>query len=128
MTITDEMVEAFGQAFWPVNSVTKIDGSKEEIRAALNAALSAVGECQYSKSEGIPEHRCAVRCLYGVEAGTDRIYRAGVHLHEKAKSWGWPDDGEGAFEFIQRTSYEAGLSDSRPLTPSNVPATERDDV
>jgi hypothetical protein len=41
MQITDEMIDAFGMAFWPVNAATKIDEQQEEIRAALAAALSS---------------------------------------------------------------------------------------
>lgn len=41
--VTDEMVEAFGNAFWSVNSASKIDAERENIRAALEAALSADG-------------------------------------------------------------------------------------
>ena len=44
MQITDEMVEAFGNAFWSVNAASKIDGERENIRAALDAALSTDAE------------------------------------------------------------------------------------
>lgn len=40
MQISDEMVEAFGNAFWSVNAASKIDGQREHIRSALEAALS----------------------------------------------------------------------------------------
>lgn len=43
---------------------------------------------------------------------TERLIRAGAHLHGQAKSMGWPDDGEGAYEFIVRTAYEQGLRDA----------------
>lgn len=88
--ITDEMIEAFGHEFWVVNSASKIDANREEIRAGLKPALT--------------------KC---------RLHRAGENLHKKAKDWGWLDDGEGAFEFIQRVSYEQGLADAR------TPETER---
>ncbi|MDI6838062.1 MAG: hypothetical protein QMD99_20425 [Rhizobiaceae bacterium] len=42
--ITDEMVEAFGKSFWPVNTRTKIDAQRADIEAALTAALSASHE------------------------------------------------------------------------------------
>lgn len=35
----------------------------------------------------------------------------GRHLLRKAKEWGWTDDGEGAFEYVQRISYQQGLED-----------------
>jgi len=34
------MIEAFGNAFWSVNAASKIDGQREHIRSALEAALS----------------------------------------------------------------------------------------
>ena len=40
-----------------------------------------------------------------------RLYRAGHHLHQKATSWGWPDDGEGAFEYVQRITYEQAFAE-----------------
>jgi hypothetical protein len=43
----------------------------------------------------------------------ERFIRAGKHLHETAKSLGWKDDGEGAYEYIQRISYEQGLEDAK---------------
>lgn len=43
---------------------------------------------------------------------TDRLLRAGRNLHELAKRMGWPDDGEGAYEYVQRLSYELGQSDA----------------
>lgn len=36
------------------------------MKYALEAALSTE-ECQYSKDNNIPEHRCAVRCVYEEE-------------------------------------------------------------
>jgi len=39
--ITDEMIEAFGNVFWPVNAASKIDGSRDDLRLALEAAVSA---------------------------------------------------------------------------------------
>lgn len=41
MQITDEMIEAFGFAFFPVNAVSKIEAEKEEIRSALEASFAA---------------------------------------------------------------------------------------
>ena len=43
---------------------------------------------------------------------TERLLRAGRNLHELAKRMGWPDDGEGAYEYVQRLSYELGQSDA----------------
>jgi len=42
--VTEKMIEAFGQAFWPVNAATHIDGERDNIRAALEAALSTDAE------------------------------------------------------------------------------------
>lgn len=44
MQISDEMVEAFGNAFWSVNAASKIDDQREHIRSALEAALSTDAE------------------------------------------------------------------------------------
>jgi len=38
--------------------------------------------------------------------------RLGSHVLDFAKRNGWPDDGEGAFEYIQRISYELGKKDA----------------
>lgn len=37
--ISDAQIEAFGFAFWPVNAATKIGTNRDELRAALAAAL-----------------------------------------------------------------------------------------
>ncbi|MEJ8308546.1 hypothetical protein [Agrobacterium larrymoorei] len=42
--VTDEMVEAFGNAFWSVNAASKIDAQREHIRSALEVALSTDAE------------------------------------------------------------------------------------
>lgn len=41
-----------------------------------------------------------------------RMLRAGKNMFDTAKRWGWLDDGEGAFEFITRRSYEQGQLDT----------------
>lgn len=38
--------------------------------------------------------------------------RVGAHLLRRAKEWGWLDDGEGAFEYVSRRSYEQGREDA----------------
>lgn len=38
-----------------------------------------------------------------------RELRAGHHLHKKAREQGWPDDREGAYEYVVRRAYEAGM-------------------
>jgi len=69
MSISVKTIEAFWQAFWAVNARSKIDAHREEIRAGLEAAMATDG-CQYSTDNSIPEHRCAVRCIYsgGIDA------------------------------------------------------------
>jgi hypothetical protein len=42
---------------------------------------------------------------------SDREIRTGAHLLAAAKSLGWKDDGEGAFEFVVRRSREVALED-----------------
>ena len=37
----------------------------------------------------------------------------GKHLLEMARQMGWPDDGEGAFNFITRKAYEQGKEDAK---------------
>lgn len=39
MQISDEMIEAFGKKFWPVNSASKIDAYRDELRDALHECL-----------------------------------------------------------------------------------------
>lgn len=41
-----------------------------------------------------------------------RHQRLGEHIFEFAKQHGWKDDGEGAFEYIQRHSYVVGIEDA----------------
>lgn len=41
-SVTPEMIEAFGMAFWQVNAASKIDGNREEIHLALASALCAM--------------------------------------------------------------------------------------
>ena len=40
-----------------------------------------------------------------------RAEKIGLYVLDFAKKLGWDDDGEGAFEFIQRTSYAQGVED-----------------
>lgn len=47
-----------------------------------------------------------------------RMQRLGKHVMEFATKGGWKDDGEGAFEFIQRQSYAVGISDAGKTPPS----------
>ena len=47
-----------------------------------------------------------------------RMQRLGKHVMEFATEGGWQDDGEGAFEFIQRQSYAVGISDAGKTPPS----------
>lgn len=44
-----------------------------------------------------------------------REHRVGKHLMDTARSLGWKDDGEGAFEFITRITYEQAQSDFERL-------------
>jgi hypothetical protein len=46
-----------------------------------------------------------------VDDAIDRFQQAGVHLFRTAKSLGWPDDGEGALEFMIRRSREVAFED-----------------
>lgn len=41
-----------------------------------------------------------------------RAQRIGLRVLEMARQHGWPDDGEGAFEYIQRQSYVVGYEDA----------------
>jgi hypothetical protein len=45
-------------------------------------------------------------------------YRNGKHLLDTARRFGWPDDGEGAFNFISRSAYALGGEDAK----SNIEA------
>ena len=42
---------------------------------------------------------------------SDREQRTGAHLLQMAKSLGWPDDGEGALEFMLRRAREVAFED-----------------
>lgn len=52
---------------------------------------------------------------------TERLLRAGEYLHRRARELGWPDDGEGAFNYIVRKTYELALEDAQraPKRASN---------
>ena len=41
----------------------------------------------------------------------NREEKIGAHVLDFARKCGWQDDGEGAFEYIQRISYAQGLED-----------------
>lgn len=41
-----------------------------------------------------------------------RALRIGLHVLDMARKHGWKDDGEGAFEYIQRQSYVVGYEDA----------------
>ena len=41
----------------------------------------------------------------------ERALRIGKHVLSVAKSMGWPDDGEGALEFLLRRTREVALED-----------------
>lgn len=43
----------------------------------------------------------------------DRATRIGTYILETAKTLGWKDDGEGAYEYIQRLSYAQGVEDAK---------------
>ncbi|GEM_PF-6389993 len=82
--VTDEAAVAFIEAFSP-------DTVSELIAAARRAAQPvALGQ------------------------EDERLLRAGRNLHGLAKRLGWPDDGEGAYEYVQRLSYELGRKDATP--------------
>ena len=44
--------------------------------------------------------------------GDEYYVRLGKHLHQKAISLGWENDGEGAYEFVSRKTYEVGYNDA----------------
>lgn len=57
----------------------------------------------------------------------DRLQRAGQHLFDVARRMGWTDDGEGAFEFVQRLSYEHGKIDGSTIEAQGaVQASQRE--
>jgi Fe-S oxidoreductase len=49
-------------------------------------------------------------------APNDREIRTGAHLLQMAKSLGWPDDGEGALEFMLRRAREVAFEDCAALS------------
>lgn len=49
-----------------------------------------------------------------------RHERTGKHAFEFAKRHGWKDDGEGAFEFVQRISYTTGRDDALTAPPASA--------
>jgi hypothetical protein len=42
----------------------------------------------------------------------DRLLRTGAMVHDKARRLGWLDDGEGAYEFLSRKTYDLGREDA----------------
>lgn len=73
--------------------------SPEEIEKAFWTADAAL-----SQSEPEPSATDELAALT-----SPRETRAGTHLFKEAKSLGWKDDGEGAYEFLIRLAYEAGM-------------------
>lgn len=57
--------------------------------------------------------------VYTIPDALSRADVVGRHLLKKANEWGWPDDGEGAFEYIQRISYKQGLEDGSQMRHSS---------
>ena len=55
----------------------------------------------------VPLPQICNKCLHA----NDREMRTGAHLLQVAKSMGWPDDGEGALEFMLRRAREVAFED-----------------
>ena len=57
--------------------------------------------------------KTTVTNAFGLDMSDEaRALRIGKHVLEFARKSGWKDDGEGAFEFIQRHSYVVGFEDA----------------
>ena len=66
----------------------------------------------------LAEQKRALAALARMEQSdpaTARYIRAGKLLHDKAKSHGWLDDGEGAYEFMSRLTYAQGMEDAKGI-------------
>ncbi len=78
MTIPDEAIEAFGQAFWAVNARSHIDAHREELREALAAALPVLMPEREKLRSALATTRSAVKVLRimlhkeGLRLGTKR--------------------------------------------------------
>lgn len=60
-----------------------------------------------------PANHIATTNAFGLDMSDEaRALRIGKHVLEFARKSGWKDDGEGAFEFIQRHSYVVGFEDA----------------
>lgn len=64
-------------------------------------------------------------------ASDNREQRTGAYLLQTAKSLGWPDDGEGALEFMLRKAREVAFEDCGKPGPSDpltkTPSADHDD-
>lgn len=78
--ITDEMVEAFGMTFFSVNPITNTERRKEDIRAALEAALAAMPKPEPIEIHWPEYHYSGMGC--GLE---DR----GIRDRYDAMRYGW---------------------------------------
>ena len=58
----------------------------------------------------------------GDEEVSARERRAGGFLFKKAREDGWKDDGEGAYEYMVRRAYEAGMRKATPKPPVDAGA------
>jgi hypothetical protein len=97
MSEAPERIWAGGDREWDSGSWgldKEFDNDVEYLRADLIAALVAAA----------------------LENSTE--YRNGKHLLDTARRFGWPDDGEGAFNFISRSAYALGGEDAK----SNIEA------
>lgn len=82
--ITDEMVEAFGMTFFGVNPITNTERSKEDIRAALEAAFAAMPKPEPVARADVLEILCKISPDVEIVALTDPEYGDVTDLHMSA--------------------------------------------
>jgi hypothetical protein len=87
----------------------------DNARALIDRLVEAVvvyerstGVYAVDARQGLIEARAAVEAAINPH---DREIRTGAHLLQAAKSLGWPDDGEGALEFMLRRAREVAFED-----------------
>lgn len=94
---------------------------RELIQHALEEALDLANYLQADLQ--LPEAANTADQLAGGSVEAEREARAGKNLMEHARILGWEDDGEGAYEYVQRLAYEAGsrAALAKPVAAGELP-------
>lgn len=98
--------------------IAALTAERAKLMQDVDTALNLQAHAQRAEAEALErvaelEAALAARATPAQpDADEQRAMRIGKHVLEFATRGGWKDDGEGAFEFIQRHSYAVGFEDA----------------